>query len=144
MRLLAVFVLLIGALFVCSNPPQQLSIQAYGPGFDPGLSLLKEIRDEIRSLRADVRSQMPSGGPMTQSMDYQSVIQLRCAKCHESSVSEAEGGGFTLMENGKIVDLRTHDVKHIAKRTSNGTMPPGGGLSEGEKKALANIPVRRK
>lgn len=140
-----VLAVLIGAVYISANPPTG-HVQGYGPGFSPDLSLLKDIRDDIRGLRQDIRAIVGGGGSSGALGvgNHEQIIKARCAKCHESAVAESEGGDFTLLDAGKIEEFSKRDAILIGKRVTSTTrpMPPGGGLSEAEKKVLSNIPYK--
>ena len=120
---------------VASRTPAQPR-EAYGPGYDPMMAVMREIRDELRGMRADMRAG-PGGRPAFALAD---LIKSRCASCHSQSTAEDKGGGFIMVkDSGDVIDLRALEIKSAKGKVRRGEMPPGGGLPEQERKMFETL-----
>jgi len=122
--------------------------QAYGGGASAEALLLKEIRDEHRKqteLLTLIASSMGNreAGPLAVG-DHRKIIANRCLKCHAEDVADNEGKGFAMSVGKEVRGFSRPEADEIGKQVGAGKMPPGGGLSESEKKVLQSIPVGRK
>jgi mono/diheme cytochrome c family protein len=133
-RAFALLTVLAGALFLSAQSGQVLT-PAYQAGFNGAEAMLKDIRDEIRGLRADLRS----GGAGGQSVSVESLVKARCASCHSADAAPEKGGDFVMVEGDKVIDFRPLERRRIAAKVRAGQMPPGAPLPENEKKAFESI-----
>lgn len=146
-RVSALLAVLLVAALVSRPKADPAPIQGYGPGASVEALLLKEIRDDIRGMRQDMRVVFGSGGGgqgvgLTVG-DHRAIIKARCASCHAEDVAEEKGKSLALTDAaGLTYEYSALEARLIADQVNKGKMPPGGGLSESEKKVLANIPAK--
>lgn len=143
MRAVAILLLLIAGYWISANPPIQGL--AYNTGGSGEQMLLKDILTEIKGMRLDLRAIAGGNGARLPATSHEAVIKVRCAKCHTEGVAADEGGEFVMVDgNGKVVEFSATERRHIRKKVKENAMPPGGGLSEEEKRVLDNLPVKGK
>jgi hypothetical protein len=69
------------------------------------------------------------------------VVQARCASCHDATKAAEKGGGLTLIENGGLAKLSDRAARRVLSRSYAGTMPPPGAnlpaLTDNEVSTLA-------
>lgn len=130
-RLIALLSVLTGALLLSAQQQPGALAPAYQSGFDAHLGMLKEIRDEMRALRVELRSGIGGG----QTVSFESAARNRCVSCHAANQADDKGGGFAMFdEQSKLIDFRPLERRRIAEKVRKGEMPPGQPLSAEEKK----------
>lgn len=131
-RVTACIVLVAGATLLVATPPGQVLVPAYQPTYSATDDLLKQILEELKGLRAEVRAGRPAQGA-----DVASVIKTRCAACHVAKAADEKGSGFVLIEDdGALAELSLAEKRRIKRQVEQGRMPPGQPLVEAEKKLL--------
>jgi hypothetical protein len=104
--------------------------------------LLRQLIDEIRALRAEVKgsNQQAAAGSTTIDANKLFVSERGCIKCHEVDKAEKLGGGVVLLEKGdKLPPFSITEKNVITRKVNSGAMPPpksGIVLSAAEKAAL--------
>lgn len=53
------------------------------------------------------------------------LFSARCANCHSKPHAEAMGGGFTLLDNGRLAPLTARQAGRVVALTYSGEMPKG-------------------
>jgi hypothetical protein len=115
-----------------ARPPygQESLVPSGGAAYSPTEDLLRQILDEMKGLRQDVRGLQ---GGSQQGGDGKAVLVARCLKCH----SAAKGDNFVLLlASGGKPPFSLREQKQIEGAIDGGTMPKDGTLTEAEKKAL--------
>lgn len=64
--------------------------------------------------------------------DVVTLFTNKCARCHDRSVSAAKGGGFALLDKGRILSLQPGKAGEIAALVYSGEMPPSKPLDDTE------------
>lgn len=65
--------------------------------------------------------------------DVERLFSVKCAACHDASISRTKGNDFTMFNSGRMVQLDTRAALKIAAKTYSGEMPKGGkGLTDQE------------
>lgn len=133
-RILAVTVLLLGAVLLTATPPRVL-VPQYTATFSPTDQLLKELLDEMRGLRSDLRAALTQGQVKT---DAVAVFNSRCARCHQDGVAADRGNGVVLVErDGSVPPFSILEKRHVIEQIKTGKMPKvGGPLAPNELKAI--------
>lgn len=134
MRAIVAFLLLIGICWIgastTATPPGGY-VPGPGPGYSPTDDLLKQLLEEVRQIRLELRvAGMAKENTLTKAV----VVKNRCASCHNP---EKASGGLVLMDkSGNLAELSLFEQKHVAEAVSTGKMPPPekGPLSDSEKK----------
>lgn len=79
--------------------------------------------------RADAPEQIATLPNTANDLQHVALAKQSCASCHDSSVSNAKGGKFTLFAGGKLANLSPDDLGEIIARVASGDMPKGGKMS---------------
>lgn len=125
--------------------PTKVLTPAYQASFSPTDQLLKEILDEMRGLRSDLRVALVGGQVKT---DAVAVLNQRCARCHQDGKAAGLGDGVILVErDGSVPPFSILEKRRILEQVRTGKMPKTGGpLAPNEKKAveefLSGTPAR--
>ncbi len=130
-------------LLAASPPPgkeQKTLVREYDAAYSPEQQLLKEILDEMRGLRSDLKGALANGQIKT---DARAVINARCASCHKDGVVDQKGSVITLVEkDGSIPPFSTLEKKVILSEIESNRMPKTGGpLTAAERKAIRDFLV---
>ncbi len=90
-------------------------------------AVLRELRDEVRGMRAEFRGVAPPAAQQAPKIDTDSAVKAMvksCAKCH-SGTADKDGAGFALFKpDGAFIPVAPRDAKRIAKMVATGQMPP--------------------
>jgi mono/diheme cytochrome c family protein len=126
------------ALPLIATPPgakQQVLVPAYQAAYSPSDDLLRQILEEVRGIRAELRM-----GPLGLKQDGAGLLQGRCSACHQDGVADDKGGGFVLVEkDGALAELSLAEKRRVKRLVEQGKMPPGGGLPEAERKLVVDF-----
>jgi len=118
--------------------PPVATVTAYGPQYSQSDDLLKQILDELKGLRQDVKAL--KAAPGAQQDGALGVIATRCLACHQDGTAEDKGGGFVMVEkDAKLAELSLAEKRRITRLVSQGKMPPSGKLPDGELKQLTEF-----
>lgn len=118
-----------------------VAVPAYQVVYQPNGADVQALIAEIRALRAEV--QAIKAAPVTSPdkkelapspLKHLEIFQAKCAGCHEAAISKAKGGGFTMLQGGKLALLTDRQLRKISSRSYAGSMPPKGSpqLSDSE------------
>lgn len=126
-----------------------VAVPAYGAGYSPQPAdpeLLRQLLEEIRAMRAELRAALQQGQPAqpAQEPSAAALLDNSCAKCHKAGDADSKGGGFVMVEaDGKLSLLSLEHKNRIARRIQNGSMPPAKSvnrpLSDAERKSLVEF-----
>jgi len=81
------------------------------------------------------KSEAPEPKAKANGIDVLKLFQAKCALCHEKAVA-AKGGGFVLLDGGKIAPLNYKQALYVGTKTFLGSMPKGGPLTDEEVGAI--------
>jgi mono/diheme cytochrome c family protein len=104
----------------------------------PPPAMPKAAEDAVGTSGKEVA--VPGGGAVA-------IFQAKCAGCHEAAVSADKGGGFTMFDGGKLVNLSDRAWGKIGSKVAVGRMPPpksGIVLSDEDAATVADWLDRRK
>ena len=108
-------------------PQAQLPVAVPAVPVDPCAARMAPLLARLEALERQL--QQGNGGvpngvqaqPMAKGL---ALAQNKCAKCHEAAVAEKDGGGFTMFEQGKMVELTDRQSLLCFKKVITGQMPP--------------------
>ena len=115
----------------------QITIPTYGAAYNGQVSddAIRELAAAIREFTATMKA-MGNAPELTpppkKAVDALSegvtILQNRCAKCHDKAVSATKGGPnkFTLLDGAKLAPLTTDQALDCVLRIDDGSMPQGG------------------
>ena len=128
--LLGVFLFCVGVQ-VHGTPPvykAPVLVPAYGPSYSPSEDFLKQILEELRGVRQELREikGVMGGAPQGQEGAL-AVLSKRCASCHTDPAQK--GDGFVLVEkDGVLAEFSLAEKRRIIRLVQKGDMPPSGKL----------------
>lgn len=104
---------------------------------DETKELLRQMVEELRSMRAELQSLRGPALPLLQE-SHTKAVQTNCQKCHAANVADSAGGGFKMFAaNGSLVQLDARDKLRVVNRVSRNSMPPAPAkVTAGDKKAI--------
>ncbi len=137
-RLGIVLVLLAGAAWISANPPGGGLTPAYQPSYSLSDDLLKQLLEEVRGIRSELRA---SGIAKPGGTTLAGTLKANCAACHTAGVADQKGSGFILLEkDGSLAELSLAERRRVAKMVEQGKMPPPPKtLTDTEKKLLLGL-----
>lgn len=133
-------ILLLAVAFLAVPGSAQVpALRQYDTGFSQEAALLKQLLDEVKGLREDVRA--IAGGAAPGGTTLEAVIKNRCARCHSAERAKAAGDEFVLIEkDGKLSDLSVSQKRSVVRKVKKNEMPPPPAqLSEAEKKLILEL-----
>ncbi len=130
-----------------AQPGYKVYVPTYGAQYLPasaeGNTTLAEILAELKGIRQDLaafRPQMPpaDGHPPAGAPNALGILGAKCGACHEAGTADQKGGGFVMLQNGKLAPLSVAERKRMATFLLRDRMPPDPlpKLSEAEKQAV--------
>lgn len=114
-----------------ANPPL---VPAYTASTTAEAILLKQILDELRGMRAEVKLVLAS---KANPADLKTVMTARCAGCHSVDKAEANGDSFVLIErDGSLSPLSVGQKRSLVRMVEKGLMPKNAALTPEERKVI--------
>jgi mono/diheme cytochrome c family protein len=133
------------AQFVAATP-LLLTVPTYGASYQyPQQSsgeqadLLRQLLEEIRAMRADLRS-LQQNVPAT-AANGQTIVENSCIKCHQPALAGKAGTDFLLVDGeGRLAQLSDREKARIRSRVAVArNMPPGKPLPPEQAKAVVDF-----
>jgi hypothetical protein len=124
---------------------QVVAYPAYSVGYAPDLTdIVKTLIEENKAMRQDLIQAIKAGVgpgvlPLRASAPHSgaTVLQARCASCHDEPVAKAKGKGIVLFRGGVLIEEGNTD-RIVSAITPDGSgevlMPPGKKLEAQEER----------
>jgi len=103
---------------------------------------IKALKLQLEQLRQQLSTPPPAKMPPADPFNPQpvrsglndvgAVFGTYCGSCHEAKAATEKGGGFKLIEDGKLTQLTERQVRKIATQTAVRKMPKDSKLTDSE------------